>query len=78
MTITEENSVHTHTLKTLWSETLFEMLYESIQHNWSSNAVREILKELLQKGYRMQHLKRKVQKRFGEEGVRRLTRKMYS
>jgi len=78
MTITEDNSVRTHTRKTLWSETLFEMLYEAIQHNWSSNAIREILKELVQKGYRIPHLKQKVEKRFGEEGVKRLMQKLHN
>ncbi|MEX2523529.1 MAG: hypothetical protein WD750_01095 [Gammaproteobacteria bacterium] len=72
MSITEEKSVQTHTLRTLWSETLFEMLYEAVEHNWSVNATREILKELVHKGYKLNRVVEKVEKRFGDPGKKRL------
>lgn len=72
MTITEEKFVQTHTLRTLWSETLFEMLYEAMEHNWSDNATREILKELVHKGYKLNRVVKKVEKRFGKAGKKRL------
>lgn len=76
MTITEEKSVQTHTLRTLWSETLFEMLCEAVEHNWSANAVREILKELVHKGYKPNQIAREVEKRSGKEGKKRLLSKI--
>ncbi len=72
MTITEEKSVQSHTLRTLWSETLFEMLHEAVEHNWSANATREILKELVNKGYKLNQIAGKIEKRFGGKGKKRL------
>lgn len=75
MTITEENSVQT-TLRTLWSETLFEMLCEAVENDLSANAVREILKELIHKGYKLNRIAREVEKRAGKEGKKRLLSKI--
>jgi hypothetical protein len=76
MTITESEISQTNTLKTLWSETLFEMLYDALQHDWSSNAIREIVRELAQKGYKVERTMKKVERRFGKDGAQRLFRKL--
>jgi len=60
-------------LRTLWSDTLVSMLSDAIQYNWSNNAIREILKELYNKGYKPKQLVKMVEKKFGAEGALRLT-----
>ena len=54
-------------LKTLWSDTLFEMLFDAIENQWSNNAMRQILKELKAKGLNSDKILRSVEKRFGKE-----------
>lgn len=56
-------------LKTLWSETLLELLQEAIENHWSNNAVREIVSELQQKGYSPKQLISRVKKKYGPEAA---------
>lgn len=56
-------------LKTLWSDTLFEMLFDAIENQWSNNAMRQILKELKAKGLNSDKILRSVEKRFGKESA---------
>ncbi len=72
MITSEQAPAHTGTNRSLWSETLYDLLYDAIQHEWSNNATREILKDLLLQGHAMDRILLKVRRRFGEKGVRRL------
>lgn len=58
-------------LRTLWSDTLVGMLNDAIEYNWSANAIREILKELYNKGYKPKQLVRMVEKKFGSEAAQK-------
>ncbi len=40
------------TVKTLWTETILEILYESLRNNGSDAKIREILVEVRGKGYK--------------------------
>jgi len=75
---TSEDTIHTTDLGTLWSETLFEMLNDAVQNDWSLNAVTEILKELHSKGYRIERVVRKIKKKYGDEAASRLLAKIKS
>jgi|GEM_PF-2863654 len=76
--ITEKNNetAQTTDLGTLWSETLLEMLNDAVRNNWSNNALLEILKELRNKGYKIDRVARKLRKRFGQEAADRLLNKL--
>ena len=62
--------------RTLWSETLVEMLYDAVESDWSGNALREILVELHHKGYRLDKVAKMVDKKYGKEAVVRLLGKI--
>lgn len=72
MTSRGESSAHTTSLRTLWSETLFEMLYDAVQHNWSQNALLEIMRELRNKGYKPDRVLKKVERKFGPDAAKKL------
>lgn len=76
MTKNEEDTLRSTNLRTLWSETLIEMLYEAVQYDWSANALREILVELHHKGYKMERVVKKINKKFGKEASARLLKKI--
>ena len=54
-------------LKTLWSETLLELLQEAIENHWSNHALKEIVRELQQKGFSQNRLIKLVKKKYGAE-----------
>lgn len=66
-----EKILETTDLRTLWSDTLVGMLSDAIEYNWSSNAIREILKELYNKGYKPKQLVRMVEKKFGLDAAQK-------
>jgi hypothetical protein len=66
------------TLRTLWSETLVEMLYDAIQHEWSNNALSVIIKELYNKGYNRDRLMKMVEKKFGKQACLKIIRIIFS
>lgn len=70
------NKLQTTGLRSLWSETLIEMLYEAVEHDWSANATREILYELQLKGYKLDKVIKKVDSKFGKEACSRLLEKV--
>ena len=75
--ITQEvNTSQTTEKRTLWSETLLDMLYDAIEYDWSGNAVREILFELHQKGYKITRVVKKIDKKLGKEACARLLQKI--
>jgi len=69
MTTRGNSSAHTTSLRTLWSETLFEMLYDAVKHNWSRNALLEIMSELRRKGYKPDRVLKKIERKFGADAA---------
>ncbi len=59
-------------LKTLWSDTLFEMLFDAIENQWSNNALREILKHLKIKGLKPNKILQAIESRYGKESAHKL------
>lgn len=57
-------------LRTLWSETLLELLQEAIENHWSNHAMQEIVRELHRKGYSSDRLMKLVKKKYGQETAR--------
>ncbi|MCH9048761.1 MAG: hypothetical protein IH836_07480 [Proteobacteria bacterium] len=53
--ITEDELLKTD-LRTLWSDTLVELLCDAVKGEWSDRAIKEIIKELYNKGYKTERL----------------------
>jgi hypothetical protein len=67
--------------KTLWSETILEVLYESLKKNRSDAAIREILVEVRDKGFDSDYIIDRVNKKVGPTAttrVRRMLMKMHT
>lgn len=59
-----DNTTTTTTVaKTLWSETVLEILYESLRKNKPDTAILEVLKEVRLKGFKPQYIIEKVGKK---------------
>jgi hypothetical protein len=63
--------------KTLWSETLIELLIVSLQKNQSDGKIVELLKELKQKKFKPDYIVRKVSKSLGESEASRVKQLLY-
>ncbi len=69
----EDDTTSTKTIqKTLWSETLIEMLILSLQKNMSDQKVTEFLMELKQKNYKASYITDKVKRSLGDEDALRV------
>ena len=66
--MTEEDK----TAITMWSESLIEGLYIGIAKSGNDNALRELIKELKEKGYEEKYLINKVNTNVGSAEARRL------
>ena len=58
--------------KTLWSETLIDLLIVSLEKNQSDDKVRELLKELKQKKFKADYIIGKIRKALGEKEANRV------
>lgn len=58
--------------KTLWSETLIEILIDSLKKNRPDKEIKNILMELRIKGFKSGYVTRKVEKELGKDAVRRI------
>lgn len=71
--LTEDKVLKTD-LRTLWSETLVDLLHDAVNENWSEKAIRDIIKELYNKGYKTEQLIAMLDKKIGPEAADRLAR----
>lgn len=60
------------TAKTLWSETILEILYESLKANKSDAQIGEILREVQSKGFKRDYLVERVEKKVGDRAAIRV------
>ncbi len=60
------------TPKTLWSETLLEMLYLALDKQQSDKQILKLLTEIRGKGYKASYVVEKVTREIGAEAVPRL------
>ena len=58
-----DNTTSTTMAKTLWSETILEVLYESLRKNKSDSAILEVLREVRMKGFKPHYIFEKVEKK---------------
>ena len=58
--------------KTLWSETLIELLIVSLEKGQSDEKITELLKELKQKKFKPDYIVKKVTKSLGEKEANRV------
>lgn len=63
-------------LKTLWSDTLYEMLYDALENDWSNNALEQILKQLKNKGLKPEKVLHKVEELYGKDMALKLYNKL--
>ena len=61
-------------LRTLWSETLIELLHDAVKEDWSEKAIKEIISELYNKGYKTEQLMVMLDKKIGPEAATKLAR----
>ena len=59
----DEDNTSLTTAKTLWTETILEILYQSLKANKSDDVVRDILKEVREKGFKPDYIYEKVEKK---------------
>jgi len=62
--------------KTLWSETLIDMLIASLKANKSDAQIKELLKECKQKGFKASYLTEKARKELSDAAAVRIKRLM--
>jgi len=62
--------------KTLWSETLIDMLIASLRANKSDVQIKGLLKECKQKGFKASYLTEKVRKELNDAAAVRIKRLM--
>jgi hypothetical protein len=60
------------TAKTLWTETILEILYETLRKNKDDASVRKILAEVQSKGFRRDYIVEKVGKKVGAQAANRV------
>ena len=58
--------------KTLWSETLIDLLIVSLEKNLSDEKVTELLRELKQKKFKRDYIIGKIKKSLGEKEANRV------
>ena len=51
--------------KTLWSETILEILYEALRKERKDGEIRELLKEVRAKGFKRDYILDRVKKKIG-------------
>jgi len=62
--------------KTLWSDTLIDMLLASLKADKSDDQIKGLLKECKEKGFKASYLTGKVRKELDERAVSRIKRLM--
>jgi len=71
MTKRDEETTKT-VAKTLWSETVLEILYESLRRNKGDAEIRKLLKEVKQKGFDLEYVEGKVTKLIDDRAADRV------
>ena len=71
--MTDDNTDTTKTTaKTLWSETILEILYETLRKNKPDKELIGVLKEVQQKGFKRDYILEKVTKKVDERSATRV------
>lgn len=62
------------TAKTLWTETILEVLYLALKYEKPDNNIRDVLKQVRIKGCKPAYIIRKVQQKLGDSPAERVRR----
>ncbi len=65
----DQDATSLTTAKTLWTETILEILYQTLKDKKPDNAVIEVLKEVRQKGFKTEQLIQKVEKKVDKQAA---------
>lgn len=68
----DQDATSLTTAKTLWTETILEILYQTLKDKKPDNAVIEVLKEVRQKGFKTEQLVEKVEKKVDKQAALRV------
>lgn len=74
--LTQESLAKTD-LRTLWSETLIELLLDAVKEEWSDHIVQDIVKELYNKGYKTEQLIKLLEKKLGPDAATKMARFLF-
>ena len=53
--------------KTLWTETILELLFQALENHRPDKDIKKILREVIMKGYKRSYIVEKVYRKAGEE-----------
>ena len=67
-----DNTTTVTVAKTLWSETILEVLYEFLKENKPDEAIKEILREVRLKGFKPPYIIEKVGMKVDEAAAERI------
>jgi methionine salvage enolase-phosphatase E1 len=73
-TIINEDTLLKTDLRTLWSETLIELLHDAVREDWTDKAIKNIISELYNKGYKTEQLMVMLDKKIGPDAATKLAR----
>lgn len=77
--MTDNDNTSLTTAKTLWTETILEILYQSLKDKKPDAAISEVLREVRQKGFKPEEIIQKVAKKVDQQAsirVRGLLQKL--
>lgn len=77
--MTDNDNTSLTTAKTLWTETILEILYQSLKDKKPDAAISEVLREVCQKGFKPEEIIQKVAKKVDQQAsirVRGLLQKL--
>jgi hypothetical protein len=63
----DDDNTSLTTAKTLWSETILEILFQSLKANKTDAVIKELLKEVKEKGFKADYIIQKVEKKIDKK-----------
>lgn len=72
-----ENEVAKTDLRSLWTDTLIDLLVDAVNHNWSDKVIQDLVKELYNKGYQTEKLMKLLERKLGPEAATKLARFLF-
>lgn len=69
--MTDEDTTKT-TAKTLWTETILEILYESLRKDRPDKEIKGVLKEVRSKGFKRSYIIDKVKRKVDQKAAQRV------
>ena len=74
--LTEEKVAKTD-LRTLWTDTLVDLLVDAVQQGWSEQVIKDLVNELYNKGYKPEKLMKLLERKLGPDAATRLAKFLF-